>query len=156
VIELRTGTPDDMAAVDAVMASAFDPRFGEAWTRSQCLGVLAMAGVWLTVASVDGVPAGFALARAIADEAELLLLAVAPSWQRIGVGAALLRATVDAAIARDLVILHLEVRRGNPAIALYQAFGFAKAGERRDYYRGRDGDTHDALTYRLTLTKKIR
>ena len=77
-ILLRTGDARDVAIVDALMAAAFDPRYGEAWTRNQCLGVLAMPGVRLTLASIDDRPAGFAMVRSVADEAELLLLAVDP------------------------------------------------------------------------------
>ena len=53
------------------MTAAFDPRYGEAWTRNQCLGVLAMPGVRLTLALVDDRPAGFAMVRSVMDEAEL-------------------------------------------------------------------------------------
>ena len=63
-------------AVMAVMDDSFDPRFGEAWTASQCAGLLPMPGVWLTLAREDDAVVGFALARVVADEAELLLLAV--------------------------------------------------------------------------------
>ena len=68
----------DLAAVDRVMAAAFDPRFGEAWTRGQCLGVLAHARRLADAArrSTTCPPASRWSARSL-DEAELLLLAVA-------------------------------------------------------------------------------
>ncbi len=150
-IDLRTGGSADVPVVERLMADAFDPRFGEAWTRGQCVGVLGMPGVWLTLAEVDRVPAGFALARAVADEAELLLLATARASRGRGVGGALLRAVIDAARARDLAKLHLEVRAGNDAARLYAQAGFAKVGERRGYYRGRDGSAYNALTFQLLL-----
>ena len=134
------------------MGEAFDPRFGEAWTRSQCLGILGMPGVWLTLARVDAAIVGFALARAILDEAELLLLATAPKHRRRGIGAALLRGVVESARGRDVTRLHLEVRAGNDAVALYAAHGFAKVGERRGYYRGRTGQAFDAHSYGLSLS----
>ena len=133
------------------MADAFDPKYGEAWTRSQCLGVLAMPGVWLTLARVEGGIAGFALSRAVLDEAELLLLAVSPSARRRGVGSALLRSVIAEARGHGIVRLHLEVRAGNSAIALYDAAGFAKTGERRAYYRGSGGRGLDAHSYSLGL-----
>lgn len=150
-VDLTSGTGADIVAVDAIMACAFDPEFGEAWTRSQCAGILAMPGVWLTLARVDGAVAGFALGRAILDEAELLLLAIAPEHRRRGVGAALLRSVIAEARGRSIVKLHLEVRAGNSAIALYEAAGFAKVGERRAYYRGNTGHAHDAHSYALAL-----
>ena len=150
-VQLRTADARDIDLVDRVMAAAFDPRFGEAWSRNQTLGVLAMPGVRLTLALIDDAPAGFALVRAIMDEAELLLLAVVPAHRRTGVGGALLRAVEADCGARGIVKLHLEVRAGNPALRLYTGHGFAKVGERRGYYRGSGGALHDAHTYAKTL-----
>ena len=150
-VTLRTGDARDIGIVDNLMTAAFDPRFGEAWTRGQCLGVMAMPGVRLTLASVDDVPAGFAMVRSVADEAELLLLGVTPAARRRGVGTALLRAVASECAASGVVDFHLEVRAGNDAVSLYVANGFEKVGERRAYYRGTTGQAHDAHTYRKPL-----
>jgi len=150
-VELATGVPADVAAVERVMAAAFDPRFGEAWTRQQVLGALAMPGVSLLLARIGEATVGFALTRRVLDEAELLLIAVIPDARRRGVGAALLRGVLAEARALGVAKLHLEVRAGNGAIQLYTAAGFAKTGERRAYYRGKDGRAHDAHSYALTL-----
>jgi hypothetical protein len=58
MITLRPGAMADLSAVDGVMREAFDPRFGEAWTPSQVTGVLAMPGVWLTIAEAGGAGSG--------------------------------------------------------------------------------------------------
>ena len=150
-VELATGAAADVAAVERVMAAAFDPRFGEAWTRSQVLGALAMPGVSLLLARIGEATVGFALSRRVLDEAELLLIAVIPDARRRGVGAALLRGVLAEARAMGVAKLHLEVRAGNGAIELYTAAGFAKTGERRAYYRGKDGRAHDAHSYALAL-----
>ena len=110
-----------------------------------------MPGVWLTLARVDGEIAAFALSRAILDEAELLLIAVRPAFRRRGIGAALLRGVIADARGRNVTQLHLEVRAGNEAVALYTAHGFAKVGERRAYYRGRTGQSFDAHSYAVEL-----
>ncbi|RZM33534.1 MAG: GNAT family N-acetyltransferase, partial [Sphingomonas sp.] len=104
-----------------------------------------------TLAFIDDEPAGFALVRSVADEAELLLLAVDPSFRRRGVATALLRGIVDDGRAGGVADLHLEVRAGNDAVRLYTAHGFAKVGERRGYYRGKTGQVYDAHTYRRAL-----
>jgi [ribosomal protein S18]-alanine N-acetyltransferase len=150
-VELRSGSVADLGLVGIIMGQAFDPRFGEAWTRSQCLGILAMPGVWLTIATLGGVPAGFALSRLIVDEAELLLLATVPVLRRRGVAGALLRSTMADAVSRGAKILHLEVREGNDAIKLYRGAGFSKVGERRNYYRGTTGNAFDAYTFSREL-----
>ena len=146
-VRLVPGESTDLDSVMDVMASAFDPGFGEGWTRSQCAGILPLSGVVLMLARDDeGAIKGFSLLRTVADEAELLLLAVTPSVQRRGVGAALLEHFIDHGRRSGVRRLHLEVRDGNPAVAMYQAFGFKAEGRRPKYYSGQDGSQHDALT----------
>jgi ribosomal-protein-alanine N-acetyltransferase len=146
-VRLASGKSTDLDAVMDVMATAFDPRFGEGWTRSQCAGIMPLSGVLLMLAEdEDGTVLGFSLLRTVADEAELLLLAVAPGAQRRGVGASLLNHFIDHGRDRGARRLHLEVRDGNPAVAMYQTFGFKAEGRRSKYYCGTDGSQHDALT----------
>ena len=149
-IDLREGDVRDLDRIDRMMAEAFDPRWGEAWTRNQVIGILSVPGVWLTIAEQGGRAAGFALVRGVLDEAELLLLAVTPEMRRRGVGAALLRSVVSDCALRGIDSLHLEVREGNDAMKLYRNAGFTKIGERRDYYRGPNGQSYSALTLRRT------
>jgi ribosomal-protein-alanine N-acetyltransferase len=148
-VRLRVGGADDLDDVMRVMSSAFHPSFGEAWTRSQCAGIMPMHGVSLTIADGDHGTIGFSLVRAVADEAELLLLAVEPSEQRRGIGQALLDDFIATALAGGGHRLHLEVRDGNPAVELYRASGFVAVGRRRSYYHGPDGETFDAVTLLL-------
>ena len=143
---LTSGGLADLAAVMAVMDDSFDAAFGEAWTSSQCAGLLPLPGVWLTLARLDDEVAGFALSREVAGEAELLLLAVRRRDQARGLGKTLLEAFVTDARKRGATRLHLEVREGNPAAKLYEQAGFSLVGRRRHYYSGRDGQLHDALT----------
>ena len=149
IVRLRRGGANDLDDVMRVMNSAFQPCFGEAWTRSQCAGILPMHGVSLTLAEQGGRVAGFSLARAVADEAELLLLAVDPAEQRRGIGQALLDDFIATALAGGAHRLHLEVRDGNPAVELYRISGFSQVGRRRNYYHGPDGQSHDAVTLAL-------
>jgi len=145
-IEVAQGGLADLPAVMTVMEAAFEPRFGEAWTASQCAGLLPMMGVWLTVARDNGDTVGFSLARLVAGEAELLLLAVRPDIRRRGVGKSLLHHFLTTASAKGAERLHLEVRDGNDAVNLYSASGFTVVGRRRGYYNGRDGRFYDALS----------
>lgn len=155
VAELRIepGGSAELDAVMKVMDGAFDAGFGEAWTRSQCAGILPMTGVLLMLAW-DGKreqPLGFSLSRTVAGESELLLLAVAPACQRRGVGRRLLDQFMDRARANGARRVHLEVRDGNSAIEMYRGAGFKPAGRRRNYYRGLDGRQFDALTFARTI-----
>ena len=148
-LTFEPGGSNDLDAVMAVMEAAFGNRFGEAWTRSQCAGILPMAGVSLILARLapDGAVGGFSLSRAAAGEAELLLIAVAPNHHRHGIGAQLLDDFLARAKAFGTARVHLEVREGNAAVDLYRAAGFESVGRRRNYYRGSDGRRYDALTF---------
>lgn len=150
-VNLREGGVADLGDVMLVMDDAFEPAFGEAWTRSQCLGILDLPRVWLTVARHDDVAAGFALSRVVADEAELLLLAVRPLFRRRGIGGKLIERTLAVAIGSGARRLHLEVRDGNDALGLYVRNGFAEVGRRRGYYRGTAGRSFDALSLAFVL-----
>jgi len=151
MVELREGGPQDLTSVNTIMMDAFEAKYGEAWTSAQCLGMLSLPGVWLVLASVDGRDAGFALSRIVADEVELLLIATRPAARRRGVAGALLRAVIEEARGRNAAKVHLEVRSGNDAVRLYRREGFEKVGERREYYRGRNGQLFDAHTYARNL-----
>ena len=149
-VRLYIGTSNDLDGVLAVMVTAFDPGFGEGWSRSQCAGILPLSGVALTIARDEqGTIRGFSLQRTVADQSELLLLAVHFSAQRCGIGSRLLDQFIATSRALGASHLHLEVRDGNPATAMYQAYGFAPAGRRANYYRGSDGSVFDAITMSL-------
>ncbi len=152
-VRLVRGRSADLPAVMAIMNAAFEPRFGEAWTRSQCAGILPMTGVSLMLARDNGreQPLGFALFRNVAGDSELLLLAVAPDHQRRGIGRLLLEQFLDCARDSGASRVHLEVRDGNPAIEMYRSAGFKPAGRRPNYYRGNDGRQYDALTFARQL-----
>jgi ribosomal-protein-alanine N-acetyltransferase len=152
-VRLSAGTSGDLDSVMPIMEAAFGTRFGEAWTRSQCAGILPMAGVVLTVARERDTNSavGFSLVRSVGDESELLLIAVSPDHRRHGVGRELLHYFLDSARANGVSRAHLEVREGNPAIHMYRHAGFEPIGRRRNYYRSEDGRQFDALTFALDL-----
>lgn len=145
-------------AIMAVMDAAFDPHWNEAWNRRQVADALAMPNTHALLIGTDGQvdavseAAGFALTRHVLDEEELLLIAVQPALRGRGLGAALLRKVAQHSSERGCRRLFLEMRRGNPALALYRAHGFVQIGVRAHYYRTADGDRVDALTYEKSLT----
>jgi [ribosomal protein S18]-alanine N-acetyltransferase len=145
---------DDLDRIMAVMDAAFDPAFGEAWTRRQVGDALVLPNTHYLLAGPDGEApregeeaAGFVLSRGAADEEELLLIAVDPRHRRRGVGSRLLERFAAAAGARGAARLFLEMREGNPAEALYRRHGFERVGRRRAYYRRGAGAPLDAITF---------
>ena len=135
-----------------VMDAAFDPAFGEAWTSGQCLGMLSITGSRLLVAHLNKTIVGFALYRTVFEESELLLIATHPDTQRLGVGYSLTKAVIDQSSDEGAKMVFLEVRQGNPALALYLRVGFLQVGQRENYYRGKSGDYFNALTLRYEIT----
>ncbi|HAT15372.1 MAG TPA: ribosomal-protein-alanine N-acetyltransferase, partial [Microcoleaceae bacterium UBA11344] len=72
---------------------------------------------------------------AILEEAHIIMLAIHPSFQRQGLGQALLWALLKSACDRQLERSTLEVRSSNlAAVDLYKKFGFKEAGRRKRYY----------------------
>ncbi len=151
-VQIDQGGVQDLDRIAPVMARAFDPQFGEAWTIGQCTGMLSLPNTALFVASVAEAAHGFALARLVVDEVELLLIAVEPTAQGQGIGRALLKETCSWAQACGAKSVFLEVRNGNPANALYRNVGFVQIGARKQYYRGLDGQLHDAITLALDIS----
>lgn len=97
--------------------------------------------------------AAFLLGRAVAGEAELLTLAVAPDARRRGLGRGLVARFLYQARLRGADKAFLEVSAENTAaIALYESAGFARSGLRRGYYRTADGAVVDALVMSRGLT----
>ncbi len=147
---------DDLDRIMAVMEAAFDPAYGEAWTRRQIADALLLPGTHYLLIGADGAapgegePAvGFALTRGAVDEEELLLIAVLPELRRRGIGNALLQRVISEARDRGATRLFLEMREGNPAESLYRRNGFAPVGRRRNYYRRVSSGALDAITFRL-------
>jgi hypothetical protein len=66
---------DDLDRIMAVMSAAFDPEFGEAWSRRQVEDALMIGNCHYGLAFAGGDCAGFFLSRAGVDEEELLLIA---------------------------------------------------------------------------------
>ncbi|HEY6047993.1 MAG TPA: GNAT family N-acetyltransferase [Sphingomicrobium sp.] len=150
-VRVAPGSVDDLDCVMEVMDAAFGRKFGEAWTRSQLSGILPMGGVSLMLAREDGVAIGFSLFRTVADESELLLIAVLPGHHRRGIGRRLLDHFLDDARDAGVKRVHLEVRDGNPAVEMYRLAGFSPVGRRRNYYHARDGKRYDAITLAYNL-----
>ena len=149
--KIRLADLHDMAAVMTIMAEAFDPKYGEAWSAAQCESMLVLPGSWLLLAHAGEHPAAFALIRSFAGEAELLLIATRPIFQRREIAKALINHIIDDCRKSRISIVHLEVRADNPALSFYKNVGFEQIGVRPNYYRGALGRQTDAITLSMKL-----
>lgn len=122
-----------------------------AWSASEIEGLLEMPGAFLIEAPQS---AGFLLGRAIAGEAEILTLAIAPNARRKGLARTLLADFETQACEREAQSAFLEVSAQNSAaIALYLGAGFCESGTRRNYYTAPDGSKIDALILSKPLNR---
>jgi ribosomal-protein-alanine N-acetyltransferase len=92
-------------------------------------------GAAVLVAECAGNLAGFLAVRAVADEVEILNLAVASAARRQGLGSALLETAFSAALRAGARAAFCEVRESNTgAQSFYARHGFKRAGRRLRYY----------------------
>jgi ribosomal-protein-alanine N-acetyltransferase len=130
-------TPEDLARLHAAAETHDRP-----WSAPDFADLLAAPGALLIAEDT----ACFALARTVADEAELLILATHPDARRRGLARAALAALHRAAAQRGVATVFLEVAADNAAArALYDAAGYAETGRRPAYYRRADGRRVDAI-----------
>ena len=145
------GTPRPIVAADlARMAEVEGGLFPDPWSRQAFADTLARADVrGVAVDDGGGRLVGYGLCALVADEGEILNLAVDPSAQRQGLGRRLLSAMLSWLQGAGAARVYLEVRDSNAAaIALYQAAGFRRLGVRPAYYRQ---PREDALTMVLEV-----
>jgi ribosomal-protein-alanine N-acetyltransferase len=140
---LEPATPAYAAALAAIHQAAFP--IGERWGPDAIGLQLGLPGAFGFVSARGG----FILARVVADEAEILTLAVDPAAQRAGIGRALMGQAVSTAGLRGAAAMFLEVSEANAAArTLYAACGFSEVGRRTRYYAG----GVDALVLRATIS----
>lgn len=129
-----------------VLAALHASSFAAPWRIGEFETLLHQPGVAAWITTHQETPVGFILVRAVADEAEILTLAVLPAERRQGIGAALLHAAATHLRGGGTARLFLEVAADNAAaLALYERNGFAATGRRAGYY-AREGKQVDAMT----------
>lgn len=127
----------------ALLAAIHSACFSDSWSEASMQEVLAMPGVlgWIAVVETPAEgesPAGLALYRHVADEAEVLTISVVPAWRRAGIGRQLLDVGLSEFRPRKLEKIFLEVAECNAsALSLYKKFGFTEIGRRSRYYNGK-------------------
>ncbi len=131
--------------------------FARRWSASELMS-LTNDGAAAALAAMDGESvAGFVLPRVAAGEAEILTIAVAPVYQRMGAGAFLLNEAIAWAARMGAVEMFLEVGEDNAAaLTLYGRSGFIPAGRRPGYFEassGGESSAKSALVMRLEIGK---
>jgi ribosomal-protein-alanine N-acetyltransferase len=127
----------DLPVLTALHAACFTEPRDQPWTQRSFSEVLQMPGAGARIAALGDEPVGFAVARVVADEAELLLIGIHPAHRRAGHGRVLLDHLFDSLRRAGAERLFLEVAENNQAAtAFYRAAGFEPVGRRPNYYEG--------------------
>lgn len=138
-------------ATAARLADLHAQAFESPWDAKAFGDLLAQSGVFALEAAD-----GFILMRIVADEAEILTLAVRPTARQAGLGLRLVEQACVDAVSQGATLLFLEVAEDNVAArALYVRAGFTEAGRRAGYYGRRDGSRVDALVLTKTLSQPL-
>ncbi|MBP7176502.1 MAG: ribosomal protein S18-alanine N-acetyltransferase [Thermoclostridium sp.] len=138
-IEIRKVKPEDIDGIALVETQSFTIP----WSRQMFADELNNPLALYYVATCEDKVIAYAGLWIIADEGHITNVAVEPSWRRQQIAARMMQKILEAAEEYKLSGLTLEVRAGNqPAISLYQKFGFQVEGRRRGYY---SDDHEDAL-----------
>lgn len=125
--------------------------FADPWTEESFRRLLAGQPAIFLVADLppDSAIAGYAIAFSVGEDAEVLNVAVDPSFRGRGLAGQMLDAVLTDLAARGVRTAFLEVRESNDAArALYGSRGFAEIGRRQRYYRR---PVEDALVMRRIL-----
>jgi [ribosomal protein S18]-alanine N-acetyltransferase len=120
------------------------------WTRGNFSDSLSSGySAWVMLLNEQII--GYSLMMLVLDEAHLLNLSVAKSYQKQGLGRILLEHMVSIAKNKQMANMFLEVRPSNiSAIALYENMGFNEMAVRRGYYPAANG-REDAVLMGLAL-----
>lgn len=129
----RSLPPADAGELAALHSLCFDP--ADAWAGSAFAGSLEQPEIFGTQVRIGGRLAAFLLGRVVADQAEIITLAVSPAFRRRHLALKLVRVFLQEAFARGAGQVFLEVAADNNAAqALYAGLGFEPVGVRSGYY----------------------
>ena len=120
--------------------------FSAPWSENAIASELTNAlSCWLV--ALDGnIVCGYVGSQAVLGEADMMNIAVDPSYRRQGIARRLVENLVAVLKENGNYQLTLEVRESNtPAISLYENLGFLQVGKRPKYYTK---PTEDALILR--------
>jgi ribosomal-protein-alanine N-acetyltransferase len=145
ILVRKLAAPD----VPVVVAILHESPEAAAWSRDSLLRMESAGGAMMWVAGCNGGVGGFLIGRSVAEEFEILNMAVAGEQRRLGIGSKLLESALEFSRIAGIARVYLEVRASNArAIALYKRHGFTECRRRARYYRD---PVEDALLLSLVL-----
>jgi ribosomal-protein-alanine N-acetyltransferase len=136
-LSLRLARPAEATIIANLSRDLIEYGLRWRWTPLRVAASIRAPEVNVLVACVHEKIAGFAIMRYGDDDAHLDLLAVAPTYRRLGVGRQLLEWLEKCAIIAGTFNVSLEVRAGNQGAQLfYQRLGYRTLVHLPGYYQG--------------------
>lgn len=136
-------TKEDVKSVALLERECFD----SPWTEETLYEETTNPTARFFVAKENGKLIGYIGSNNILGEVFITNIAVLKEFRRKGVASALLNELIKNCREEKASYLTLEVRKSNiSAIKLYEKFGFAHVGERKEFY---SDPTENALLYTL-------
>jgi [ribosomal protein S18]-alanine N-acetyltransferase len=145
-VSIRPARAADVLSVGLIERDSFADPWG---SREFTTALEAAQTIFLVAEDEDGVIVGYSIALVVADESEILNIAVETAHRGNGVGGLLLDAAVSEVRKRGAEQVFLEVRESNVAARkLYGSRGFDEISRRRGYYKM---PVEDALVLRMAM-----
>lgn len=145
---IRQATVDDVDDIYEIERLCFS----EPWSRDSMVYELSEnPRAFYIAAELDGKVVGYAGLWWIGDEGHITNVAVRPGYRNRHIGNGIIQVMIDFTTQEGIMHHTLEVRRSNqPAINLYEKFGFVVEGVRKEYYANNKEDAlimwrHEAL-----------
>ena len=118
--------------IAAMEAAHFSAPWDETSIRAELENPLAL---WVTAVDESGAVQGYVGSQSCFEDADILNVCVRPEARRQGLAEALMRELEARLIPKGIEKITLEVRASNePAIRLYEKLGYARVGQRKNYY----------------------
>ena len=136
---IEIAAPPDAAAIAHMSRDLIEYALPWTWRASRVLRHVGSAESTVITARCGDEFAGFSIMRFGNEEAHLDLLAVGESFQRRGVGSAMVRWLETSARVAGISVVLLEVRETNRGgLAFYRRLGYRRVGRVPGYYCGRE------------------
>ena len=131
MIVVRAATEEDMPRILEIEKETISPP----WTHGGLLSEIHSEDSYFALAIENSTILGFIILRRMADESELLQIAIDETYRRKGAAETLIKAAFNWAHINEISTIYLEVRKSNEAaIALYKKHSFKESGQRKNYY----------------------
>ncbi len=138
-IVLDFARPSDAEALAVMSRDLIESGLGWVYRSERFARLIASDDAVALVARFNDRLVGFAIMEFGDERAHLIVLAVLPRHQRMGVARQMIAWLLSSALVAGVASVHVELRADNvPAFALYRALGFNETLRVPGYYRGKE------------------